>query len=120
MGADLAYIGSAFIATAEAHASDRYKAAIVEASAADIIYTNLFSGVLGNYLRASIINAGLDPDHLPTSDASKMSFATGSTKAWRDIWGCGQGIGGIHAGTTVAAVVDRLVEEYAAARQRLA
>src|SRR5262245_63861788 len=102
MGADLAYIGSAFIATAEAHASDRYKSAIVEATAADIIYTNLFSGVLGNYLRSSIVAAGLDPDNLPTSDASKMSFATGSTRAWRDIWSCGEGVGGIRAVTSVA------------------
>jgi nitronate monooxygenase len=119
LGADLAYIGSAFIATAEAQASDRYKAAIVEASAADIVYTNLFTGVLGNYLKSSIVNAGLDPDNLPTSDASKMSFASASTKAWRDIWGCGQGIGGIHAVATVAEFVDRLALEYAAARQHL-
>ena len=120
LGADLAYIGSAFIATTEAHAPDRYKTAIVEASAADIVYTNLFSGVLGNYLRASIVNAGLDPDNLPTSDASKMSFASGSTRVWRDIWSCGQGVGGIRAVTSVAALVDRLAAEYAAARERLA
>jgi nitronate monooxygenase len=119
IGADLAYIGSAFIATSEAQASDRYKAAIVESTAADIIYTNLFTGVLGNYLRSSIINAGLDPDNLPTSDPSKMNFGSASTKAWRDIWGCGQGIGGIHAVPSVAELVDRLVAEYAAARQRL-
>ncbi|TMQ27816.1 MAG: nitronate monooxygenase [Deltaproteobacteria bacterium] len=120
LGADLAYIGSAFIATTEAHAPDRYKTAIVEASAADIVYTNLFSGVLGNYLRSSIVNAGLDPDNLPTSDASKMSFASGSTRVWRDIWSCGQGVGGIRAVTSVAALVDRLAAEYAAARERLA
>jgi len=119
LGADLAYVGSAFIATAEAHASDRYKSAVVEATAADIIYTNLFTGVLGNYLRSSIVNAGLDPDNLPTSDPSKMNFGSGSTKAWRDIWGCGQGIGGIHEVTPVAAMVDRFAAEYAAARQRL-
>jgi len=119
LGADLAYIGSAFIATSEAQASERYKAAIVEASAADIVYTNLFTGVLGNYLKSSIISAGLDPDNLPTSDASKMNFASASTKAWRDIWGCGQGIGGIHAVTPVAALVDRFAAEYAAARQSL-
>src|SRR5882672_2706523 len=119
LGADLAYIGSAFIATAEAHASDRYKSAVVEATAADIIYTNLFTGVLGNYLRSSIVNAGLDPDNLPTSDPSKMNFGSASTKAWRDIWGCGQGIGAISAVTPVAALVDRLVAEYTAARQQL-
>ncbi len=119
LGADLAYVGSAFIATTEAHASDRYKTAVVEATAADIVYTNLFTGVLGNYLRSSIVNAGLDPDNLPTSDPSKMNFGSGSTKAWRDIWGCGQGIGGIHEVTSVAALVDRFATEYAAARQRL-
>lgn len=119
LGADLAYIGSAFIATSEAHAPDPYKAAIVEATAADIVYTNLFTGVLGNYLKPSIVNAGLDPDNLPTSDPSKMNFGSASTKAWRDIWGCGQGIGGIHAVTTAAELVDRLAAEYAAARQRL-
>jgi nitronate monooxygenase len=119
LGADLAYIGSAFIATTEAHASDRYKAAIVESSADDIIYTNLFTGVRGNYLRSSIVNAGLDPDNLPTSDPSKMNFGSASTKAWRDIWGCGQGIGGIHEVISVAALVDRLIAEYAAARRRL-
>jgi hypothetical protein len=112
--------GSAFIATDEARASERYKAAIVEATAADIVYTNLFTGVLGNYLKSSIINAGLDPDNLPTSDPSKMNFASSSTKAWRDIWGCGQGVGGIDAVTSVAALVDRLVAEYAAARHELA
>jgi len=120
LGADLAYVGSAFIATDEARASERYKAAIVEATAADIVYTNLFTGVLGNYLKSSIINAGLDPDNLPTSDPSKMNFASSSTKAWRDIWGCGQGVGGIDAVTSVAALVDRLVAEYAAARHDLA
>jgi nitronate monooxygenase len=120
IGADLAYIGSAFIATAEANAIDPYKAAIVDAAAADIVYTNLFTGVLGNYLKSSIVAAGLDPDNLPTSDPSKMSFAGGTAKkAWRDIWGCGQGIGGIQAVTTVDAFVDRLAAEYAAARHAL-
>src|SRR5882672_5090294 len=119
LGADLAYIGSAFIATAEAHASDRYKSAVVEATAADIIYTNLFTGVLGNYLRSSIVNAGLDPDNLPTSDPSKMNFGSASTKAWRDIWGCGQGIGGIHEVIPARALIDRIADEYAAARQQL-
>src|SRR5215468_7619865 len=119
LGADLAYVGSAFIATTEAHASERYKAAIVEATAADIVYTNLFTGVLGNYLRSSIVTAGLDPDNLPTSDPSKMNFGSSGAKAWRDVWGCGQGIGGIHEVTPVAAMVERFAEEYAAARQRL-
>lgn len=119
LGADLAYIGSAFIATEEAQASERYKTAILEASAADIVYTNLFTGVLGNYLRSSIRNAGLDPDNLPTSDPSKMSFGSGSTKAWRDIWGCGQGIGGLHAITPAGVLVDRLVAEYVAAKHAL-
>jgi nitronate monooxygenase len=120
LGADLAYIGSAFIATAEAQASDAYKASIVASAAADVVYTNLFTGVLGNYLKSSVINAGLDPDHLPTSDPSKMNFGSGSPKAWRDIWGCGQGIGGIHEVPTAGALVDRLVEEYTAAKRRLA
>jgi nitronate monooxygenase len=120
LGADLAYVGSAFIATAEAHASDRYKAAVVEATAADIIYTNLFTGVLGNYLRSSIVNAGLDPDNLPTSDASKMNFGSASTKAWRDIWGCGQGIGAIKAVVPAADLVARLGREYEAARAKFA
>jgi nitronate monooxygenase len=120
LGADLAYIGSAFIATTEAQASDRYKAAIVESSASDIVYTNLFTGVLGNYLKPSIVNAGLDPDNLPTSDPSKMNFGASSTKAWRDIWGCGQGIGGIHDIPSAGALVDRIADEYAAAKHRLA
>lgn len=119
LGADLAYVGSAFIATHEAQASERYKSAVVESAAADIIYTNLFTGVLGNYLRASIVNAGLDPDNLPTSDPSKMSFASSSTKAWRDIWGCGQGIGDIREVVAAGALVDRLADEYQAARRQL-
>jgi len=119
LGADLAYVGSAFIATHEAQASERYKSAVVESTAADIIYTNLFTGVLGNYLRASIVNAGLDPDNLPTSDPSKMSFASSSTKAWRDIWGCGQGIGDIREVVAAGALVDRLADEYQAARRQL-
>jgi nitronate monooxygenase len=119
MGADLAYIGSAFIATEEANASPAYKTAIVEACAADIVYTNLFTGVHGNYLKSSILNAGLDPENLPTSEPSRMNFGDGSTKAWRDIWGCGQGIGGIREVSTAGALVERLVEEYTAARQAL-
>ena len=100
MGADFAYIGSAFIATHEANANDGYKQAIVEGSAKDIIYTNLFTGVHGNYLRRSIEQAGLDPEQLPESDPSKMNFNSGGNmdkKAWKDIWGCGQGIGAVHA-----------------------
>ncbi|HET9627409.1 MAG TPA: nitronate monooxygenase family protein [Kofleriaceae bacterium] len=120
IGADLAYVGSAFIATQEAVATDAYKQALVDSSAADIVYTNLFTGVLGNYLKPSIVAAGLDPDNLPTSDPSKMNFGGDSTKAWRDIWGCGQGIGAIHEVPSAGALVDRLAREYAAAKQRLA
>jgi nitronate monooxygenase len=122
MGADLAYIGSPFIATTEARANDAYKQAIVEGRAADIVYTNLFTGVHGNYLKASIANAGLDPDNLPQSDPTKMSFASGgnqAAKAWKDIWGCGQGIGAVDKVVPVAELVERLAREYAAARQRI-
>ncbi|HBO80736.1 MAG TPA: nitronate monooxygenase, partial [Cupriavidus sp.] len=94
-GADLGYIGSAFIATLEANAQDAYKQMIVDSSADDIVYSNLFTGVHGNYLRESIVRAGLDPAALPTSDASKMNFGSGSAKAWKDIWGAGQGVGAI-------------------------
>jgi len=123
MGADLAYIGSPFIATAEANAEDPYKQGIVESGASDIVYTNLFTGVHGNYLRKSIEAAGLDPDHLPESDPSKMNFGSGGNskaKAWRDIWGSGQGIGAVKAVTPVAEFVDRLDAEYRAARARVA
>ena len=122
MGADLAYIGSPFIATREARASEAYKQGIVEGRAADIVYTNLFTGVHGNYLRSSIVNAGLDPDHLPESDASKMSFGSGSdakAKDWKDIWGCGQGIGAVDKIVTTQELVDRLKREYAQARERV-
>jgi nitronate monooxygenase len=122
LGADLAYMGSAFVATKEANASEAYKQAIVDGRASDIVYTNLFTGVHGNYLRASIVAAGLDPENLPTSDPSKMSFGSGgasAAKAWRDIWGCGQGIGTIDSVEAVATRVDRLAEEYAAARRSL-
>ncbi|MEZ4361849.1 MAG: nitronate monooxygenase family protein [Kofleriaceae bacterium] len=119
MGADLAYIGSAFIATKEATATAEYKQAIVDSAAADIIYTNLFTGVHGNYLRSSIVRAGLDPDNLPVSDPSKMDFGGAATKAWRDIWGCGQGIGGLREVPTVREFVDRLVAEYRAAKAQL-
>ncbi|NIJ33708.1 NAD(P)H-dependent flavin oxidoreductase [Sphingomonas oligoaromativorans] len=119
MGADLAYIGSPFIATSEAHAAESYKQGIVEGRAADIVYTDLFTGVHGNYLRASIVAAGLDPDHLPTSDPSKMDFGGGAAKAWRDIWGSGQGIGAVHAVEPVAERVSRLAMEYRAAQAEL-
>ena len=124
MGADLAYIGSAFIATHEANATAGYKEGIVAGTARDIVYTNLFTGVPANYLRQSIEAAGLDPEHLPTSDPSKMSFASkedGATpaKAWRDIWGCGQGIGAVREVVTTAALVDRLEREYRQAREVL-
>jgi len=115
MGADLAYIGSAFIATHEANAAPAYKQAIVDGRADDIVYTNLFTGVHGNYLKASIRAAGLDPDNLPESDPSKMNFGSGRTKAWRDIWGSGQGIGAIDAVTGAAELIGRLVHEYASA-----
>jgi len=123
MGADLAYIGSAFIATTEANAQAAYKEMIVESGGEDIVYTNLFTGVHGNYLRPSIARAGLDPDNLPVADPSKMSFASGGNqdaKAWRDIWGCGQGIGAVKAVQTVADLVARLSSEYEAAKQDLA
>ena len=120
VGADLAYVGSAFIATREANAVDGYKQAIVDGSAADIVYTNLFTGVHGNYLRASITNAGLDPDALPTSDPSKMNFGGGAgAKAWKDIWGCGQGLGSVDAVPTAGELVARLRREYDEARARL-
>ncbi|HEY8357926.1 MAG TPA: nitronate monooxygenase family protein [Ramlibacter sp.] len=122
MGADFAYIGSAFIATEEARASDAYKQAIVDGNSDDIVYSNLFTGVHGNYLKPSIVSAGLDPDNLPESDPSKMSFGGGesSSKAWKDIWGCGQGISAVKAVTPAGELVARLKREYAEARQRLA
>ena len=121
IGADLAYIGSAFIATDEARASDAYKQAIVEGSSDDIVYSSLFTGVHGNYLKASIRAAGLDPDNLPESDPSKMDFGGGESakKAWKDIWGCGQGIGAIRQVVPTAELVARLAREYQAARARL-
>jgi len=120
MGADLAYIGSAFIATDEAQAAEGYKDMIVNSAASDIVYTNLITGIHGNYLKPSLARAGLDPDNLPQSDASKMSFRDGSTKAWKDIWGSGQGIGAVHTRMPVADFVDRLEQQYHAARQRIA
>ncbi len=122
MGADFAYIGSPFIATDEANAEPGYKQGIVAAKAADIIYSDLFTGVHGNYLRASIAAAGLDPDNLPQGDVKTMDFGTGNgskAKAWRDIWGAGQGIGAVTAVEPVANLVDRLDREYRAAQARL-
>lgn len=119
MGADLAYIGSAFIATDEANADERYKQSIVDSSASDIIYSNLFTGVHGNYLRSSIEAAGLDPDNLPESDPSKMDFGDGSSKAWKDIWGSGQGIGAIKKIGPASDLIERLKKEYSSARQRM-
>ncbi len=123
MGADFAYIGSPWIATKEANAQEGYKQAIVDGRAADIVYSNLFTGVHGNYLRPSIIQAGLDPDNLPESDPSKMNFGSGGNteaKAWKDIWGSGQGIGAVDAIDSVADRVDKLEAEYDAARAELA
>ncbi len=121
MGADLAYIGSAFIATEEARASDAYKQCIVDCNSDDIVYSSLFTGVHGNYLKPSVRNAGLDPDHLPESDPTKMNFGGGAAaKAWKDIWGCGQGIGAVKSVLPAAGLVARLEREYRAARARLA
>jgi nitronate monooxygenase len=120
MGADFGYIGSAFIATTEARATEAYKQAIVDGNSDDIVYSNLFTGVHGNYLKASIRAAGLDPDQLPESDPTEMSFGGDAKKAWKDIWGSGQGIGAVEAVVPVAELVARLKREYAAARQRLA
>ncbi|NVP54843.1 NAD(P)H-dependent flavin oxidoreductase [Mycoplana rhizolycopersici] len=121
MGADMAYIGSPFIATTEARAADAYKQAIVEGSAADIVYSNHFTGVHGNYLRSSIRAAGLDPDNLPEADVSMMDFdrAESGPKAWKDIWGCGQGIGAVKDIVATETLVARLEAEYRAARERL-
>ena len=119
MGADFAYIGSRWLATRESNVTDAYRNAIVESSAADVVYTNLFTGVHGNYLKKSIMAAGLDPDNLPVSDKSKMSFGSGSAKAWRDIWGAGQGVGLMDDVPTVAEMVERLTQQYQAAKERL-
>jgi nitronate monooxygenase len=121
MGADLAYVGSAFIATVESNAAHEYKQMIVASGASDIVYTNFFSGVFGNYLKPSIARAGLDPNTLPQSDPSKMNFASGSSrpKAWRDIWGAGQGIGAVKGVVGAAELVERLKSEYDSARARL-
>ncbi|PUE54996.1 nitronate monooxygenase [Limnohabitans sp. 2KL-17] len=120
MGADFAYIGSAFIATLEARAAEDYKQAIVDSNSDDIVYSNLFTGVHGNYLAPSIRAAGLDPDNLPESDPTKMNFGGDAKKAWKDIWGCGQGIGAITAIQSTAELVAKFKREYQAARARLA
>jgi nitronate monooxygenase len=120
MGADFAYIGSAFIATHEARAADAYKQAIVDCNSDDIVYSNLFTGVHGNYLAPSIKAAGLDPANLPVSDPSAMNFGGDAKKAWKDIWGCGQGIGAVDAVVSTADFVAQLKRQYAAARARLA
>ncbi|MBX3634600.1 MAG: nitronate monooxygenase [Rubrivivax sp.] len=121
MGADFAYIGSAFIATDEARASEAYKQCIVDSSSDDIVYSSLFTGVHGNYLKPSIRAAGMDPDHLPESDPSKMDFGggEGAKKAWKDIWGCGQGIGAIDKLQSAGEYIAQLRREYQQARARL-
>jgi nitronate monooxygenase len=119
MGADLAYIGSAFIATREANAAEPYKQMIVESTAADIVYTDFITGVHGNYLRPSLARVGLDPDNLPASNPSKMNFASDKPKAWKEIWGSGQGIGAVTDIVPAAELVARLSREYEAVRTRL-
>ena len=119
MGADFAYIGSAFISTEEARAAQEYKQAIVDSNSDDIVYSNLFTGVHGNYLAPSIRAAGLDPEHLPESDPSKMNFGGDKSRAWKDIWGCGQGIGAVTKVQRTADFVAQLKREYASARARL-
>lgn len=122
MGADFAYIGSRWLATTESNVDDAYRQAIITSAAADIVYTNLFTGVHGNYLKQSIVNAGFDPDNLPEADKSKMNFGAGSdskAKAWRDIWGAGQSVGLIDEVTSVAEVVQAMTAEYNAAKARL-
>ena len=122
MGADMAYIGSPFIATDEARAIDGYKQMIVDSNAADVVYSNYFTGIHGNYLKGSIRAMGMDPDALPLADPSKMDFekATTGAKAWKEIWGAGQGVGAVNEIVPVSALVDRLEREYLAARKRLA
>src|SRR5471032_2171471 len=122
LGADLAYIGTRFIAVEEGNAPPEYKQMLINSAAEDIVYTSLFSGVAGNYLRGSIARAGLDPDKLPEADKTKMNFGTGGNaefKAWRDIWSAGQSVSGIHGIETVQALVDRMAAEYEAARARI-
>jgi nitronate monooxygenase len=122
LGADLAYIGTRFIASEEAHAPAAYKQMIIDSRAEDIVYTSLFTGVHGNYLKGSVVNAGMDPDNLPEGDKSTMNFGSGSAKAkaWRDIWGAGQGVGQMSDAPKTGMIVDRLKAEYRAARARVA
>ena len=120
MGADFAYIGSAFVATDEARAAADYKQMIVDSTSDDIVYSNLFTGVHGNYLKGSIKAAGLDPDNLPASDPSQMNFGGSGAKAWKDVWGCGQGIGAIKSVQPAAELIGRLKREYESARLRVA
>lgn len=119
MGADMGYIGSAFIATQEARAVDEYKQMIADSSAEDIVYSNLFTGVHGNYLKGSITAAGMDPDNLPESDPSAMNFGDNAAKAWKDVWGSGQGIGAVKDVVPTKELVARMVREYEAAKKRL-
>jgi len=116
-GADLAYIGSAFIATEEANAAAAYKQAVVDSASTDIVYSSLFTGVHGNYLRPSVVAAGLDPDNLPDGNVANMNFHEGATKAWKDIWGSGQGIGAVKAVVPAAGLVSRLTNEYRRAKE---
>ncbi len=120
MGADLAYIGSAMIATREANAAEAYKRMIVECSSADIVYTDRITGVHGNYLKPSLLAAGLDPEHLPAANPGAMDFGPGGKRAWKDIWGAGQGIGAIDRVVPAAELIDRLAQQYTAAKRRLA
>src|ERR1700722_5102380 len=122
LGADLAYLGTRFIATEEANAGAEYKQMLVDSRAEDIVYTSLFSGISGNYLRGSVMNAGMDPDKLPEADKTKINFGTGGNtdlKAWKDIWSAGQSVSGIHEIVTVESLVDRMASEYDAARARI-
>ena len=119
IGADLAYIGTRFIASKEANAPDAYKQMIVDSAGDDIVYSSLFTGIKGNYLKASIIGAGLDPDALENADKSAMNFGSGGAKAWKDIWGSGQGVGSIHNIPSVAEIVAQLKQEYEAAIARI-
>lgn len=122
LGADLAYLGTRFIATVEANASDAYKQMLIDSRAEDIVYTSLFSGIPGNYLRGSVVKTGMDPDKLPDADKTAMNFgSSGNTelKAWKDIWSAGQSVSGIHEVETVQALIDRMANEYEATRVRL-
>jgi len=122
MGADLAYLGTRFIATKEANASEAYKKAIIDSAGEDIVYSSLFTGVHGNYLKSSVEAAGLDPNNLPEADKASMNFGSGGNtdaKAWKDIWGSGQGVGTIHSAPSVQDVVDQMKAEYNAAKEAL-